>query len=114
MDGAVPLTPSPASSPLLTILLRGEESGISVDIKRMTNLHHSPSSEYFKQYNKTAKFKYKKMIKNILLGAITLNVDAVVSLTNKTKNKKLTLNWLDEPERFSSPAGEKHQPLVGQ
>ena len=49
MDGAVPLTPSPASSPLLTILLRGEESGISVDIKRMTNPYHLPSSEHFKQ-----------------------------------------------------------------
>ena len=48
------------------------------------------------------------MIKNILLGAITLNVDAVVSLTNKTKNEKLTLNWLDEPERLFGPAGEKH------
>ena len=48
------------------------------------------------------------MIKNILLGAITMNVDAVVSLANKTKNEKITLNLLDEPERFFSPAGKKH------
>lgn len=53
------------------------------------------------------------MIKNILLGALTVNVDAVVSWTDESEKRETNLNWLDAPERFTESAGEEHKPLVG-